>query len=868
MAKSMYSSQFKKNGQQIGSSSEPELKFEQAGTVQVEDDRTGTSLETIKRAFTDNLLYTQGKYESIAALHDYYMALAYTVRDRLIQRRIQTLKTYIEQDVKAVYYLSLEFLLGRQLSKNLLNLGLYDSTRQALLELGINLEELMEQEEEPGLGNGGLGRLAACFLDSLATLEIPARGYGIRYDFGIFHQTIHQGWQVECPDLWLRLGNPWEIPRPEYRVEVKFGGCTEAYLDANGRYRVQWLSGQTVFGTPHDLLIPGYKNNTVNSLRLWSAKASEEFNFQVFNVGDYNRAVADKIFSENISKVLYPNDNTPQGRELRLQQQYFFVACTLHDIIRLYLRNHDNFERFDEKVAIQLNDTHPALSIAELMRLLVDEYLLEWEDAWEITRNTFAYTNHTLLSEALECWSVRLFGRLLPRHLEIIYEINHRFLHQVKQKYPHDLPRLGRLSLIGEGAEQSVRMAHLACVGSHSVNGVAQLHTQLLKQDLLRDFSELWPQKFNNKTNGVTPRRWLLLTNQRLVKLISEQLGQNWIHDLERLRQLEDLVDDRSFRDCWHQIKQDNKQELADYIQRHNGIEVNLDSLFDVQVKRIHEYKRQLLNVLYIITLYNQIKANPQLEIVPRTFIFGGKAAPGYYMAKLIIKLIHSVADVVNNDPDVGDRLKVVFLANYNVSLGEKVYPAADLSEQISTAGKEASGTGNMKFALNGALTIGTLDGANIEISEAVGGSNFFLFGLTAKEVTKLKANGYNPWHYYNTNSSLRQAIAQISSGYFSGNDPDLFRPLVDSLLYRDEYLILADYQAYVDCQERVSKAYLSREQWTRMSILNVARTGKFSSDRTIREYATEIWNVKPVKVELENYSQEKASVKIKESTN
>ncbi len=868
MAKSMYSSQFKKNGQQIGSSSEPELKFEQAGTVQVEDDRTGTSLETIKRAFTDNLLYTQGKYESIAALHDYYMALAYTVRDRLIQRRIQTLKTYIEQDVKAVYYLSLEFLLGRQLSKNLLNLGLYDSTRQALLELGINLEELMEREDEPGLGNGGLGRLAACFLDSLATLEIPARGYGIRYDFGIFHQTIHQGWQVECPDLWLRLGNPWEIPRPEYRVEVNFGGRTEAYLDAKGRYRVRWLSHQTVFGTPYDLLIPGYNNHTVNSLRLWSAKASEEFNFQVFNVGDYNRAVADKIFSENISKVLYPNDNTPQGRELRLQQQYFFVACTLHDIIRLYLRNHDNFDCFHEKVAIQLNDTHPALSIAELMRLLVDEYLLEWEDAWQISRNTFAYTNHTLLSEALECWSLSLFSRLLPRHLEIIYEINHRFLHQVKQKYPHDLPRLRRLSLIGEGAEQSVRMAHLACVGSHSINGVAQLHTQLLKQDLLRDFSQLWPQKFNNKTNGVTPRRWLLLTNQRLVKLISEQLGQNWIHDLERLRQLEDLVDDRSFRDCWHQIKQDNKQELADYIQRHNGIEVNLDSLFDVQVKRIHEYKRQLLNVLYIITLYNQIKANPQLEIVPRTFIFGGKAAPGYYMAKLIIKLIHSVADVVNNDSDVGDRLKVVFLANYNVSLGEKVYPAADLSEQISTAGKEASGTGNMKFALNGALTIGTLDGANIEISEAVGGSNFFLFGLTAKEVTKLKANGYNPWHYYNTNPSLRQAIAQISSGYFSGNDPDLFRPLVDSLLYRDEYLILADYQAYVDCQERVSKAYLSREQWTRMSILNVARTGKFSSDRTIREYATEIWNVKPVKVELENYNQERASLKIKESIN
>ena len=845
----MYSNQFKENVKPTVPRTQQELKSQLAETVLIEDPRTGTSLETLKRAFTDHLLYTQGKYWSITALHDYYMALAYTVRDRLIQRRIQTVKTHIERDVKSVYYLSLEFLLGRQLGKNLLNLGLYDSISQALQELGIKLEELIEQEAEPGLGNGGLGRLAACFLDSLATLEIPARGYGIRYDFGIFHQTIHQGWQVEHPDLWLRLGNPWEIPRPEYRVEVKFGGHTEAYLDASGRHRVRWLSHQTVFGTPYDLLIPGYNNNTVNSLRLWSARASEEFNFHVFNVGDYTRAVADKTFSENITKVLYPNDNTPQGRELRLQQQYFFVACSLHDIIRLFLRNHDNFDCFDEKVAIQLNDTHPALGIAELMRLLVDEYLLDWSDAWQITQNTFAYTNHTLMPEALECWPVSLFGRLLPRHLEIIYEINHRFLNQVKQKYPHDLPRLRRLSLIGEKSEKSVRMAHLACVGSHSVNGVAALHTQLLKQDILRDFCELWPQKFNNKTNGVTPRRWLLLTNRGLVNLLSEKLGQNWIRELENLRQLEYLVEEPSFRSCWHKIKQDNKGELAAYIYRHNGIEVNLDSLFDVQVKRIHEYKRQLLNVLYIITLYNQIKTNPQLEILPRTFIFGGKAAPGYYMAKLIIKLIHSVADVVNNDFSVGERLKVVFLANYNVSLGEKVYPAAELSEQISTAGKEASGTGNMKFALNGALTIGTFDGANIELREAVGAENFFLFGLTAEEVTKLKTQGYNPGHYYNTNPSLKQALSQIASGYFSPESPDLFRPLVDSLLYRDEYLLLADYQAYVDCQQQVSQAYLDRENWTRMSILNVARIGKFSSDRTIREYAARIWNVKPVPV-------------------
>lgn len=735
----------------------------------------------------------------------------------------------------------------------MLNLGLYDLTSQALQELGIKLENLLEQEAEPALGNGGLGRLAACFLDSLATLEIPARGYGIRYDFGIFHQAIERGWQVECPDQWLSLGNPWEIPRSEYRVEVKFAGYTEAYLDADGRYRVRWVARQKIFGTPYDFLIPGYHNNTVNSLRLWSARASEEFNFQVFNVGDYTRAVTDKIFSENITKVLYPNDNTPQGKELRLQQQYFFVACTLHDIIRLFLRNHDNFNCFAEKVAIQLNDTHPAVGIAELMRLLVDEYLLEWEQAWQITQKTFAYTNHTLMPEALECWSVSLFGRLLPRHLEIIYEINHRFLSQVKQNYSYDLTRLTRLSLIGEGGEKSVRMAHLACVGSYSVNGVAKLHTLLLKQYLLRDFYELYPQKFNNKTNGVTPRRWLLLTNKRLVKLISEKLGQDWIQDLESLRKLEKLADDCSFLDSWHQVKQQNKRELAAYILLHNGIEVNLNSLFDVQVKRIHEYKRQLLNVLYIITLYNQIKANPQLEILPRTFIFGGKAAPGYYLAKLIIKLIHSVADVVNNDAEVGDRLKVVFLANYNVSLGEKVYPAAELSEQISTAGKEASGTGNMKFALNGALTIGTLDGANIEIREAVGAENFFPFGLTATEVANLKAQGYNPWHYYDSNPSLEQAIAQIASGYFSPDDTDLFRPLVDCLMYRDEYLLFADYQAYIDCQAKVSQAYLKQQQWLKMSILNVARMGRFSSDRTIREYATEIWNAKPVKVESGN---------------
>ena len=673
----MHLSQTRRNGMKtVSSSGENVIYYRGVAVGAVNKHTERRNLETIKRAFTDNLLYTQGKYESIAAPHDYYMALAYTIREQLIQRRIQTVKTYIDRkDVKAIYFFSLEFLLGRQLSKNLLNLNMYDSTNKALQELGINLTDLIEQEIEPGLGNGGLGRLAACFLDSLATLEIPARGYGIRYDFGIFNQSIHQGWQVKSPDLWLRLGNPWEIPRPEYRVEVHFGGHTETYLDASGKHRVRWLPQRTVLGTPYDLLIPGYKNNTVNSLRLWSAKASEEFDFQVFNVGDYTRAVASKTYSETITKVLYPNDSTPQGKELRLQQQYFFVACSIHDIVRLYLRNHDSLHDFHEKVAIQLNDTHPSLGIAELMRLLLDHYFMEWEQAWTITQNTFAYTNHTLLPEALECWPIKLLGRLLPRHLEIIYEINHRFLQQVHQKYPHDLARLTRLSLIEEGIDKSVRMAHLACVGSHSVNGVAELHTQLLKEDLLRDFSELWPQKFNNKTNGVTPRRWLLLTNPRLVNSISEKLGQDWTFELERLRQLEVWVGDPAFHAKWFQIKQDNKRELANYIRHHNGIEVNQDSLFDVQVKRIHEYKRQLLNVLYAITLYNQIKTNPEQDTVPRTLIFGGKAAPGYRMAKLIIKLIHSVADVVNNDSDIGNRLKVVFLANYNISLGEKSIP-------------------------------------------------------------------------------------------------------------------------------------------------------------------------------------------------
>lgn len=830
--------------------------------MHVEDDRTGMEVGTLKRALADNLYCIQGKDEYFATAYDYYMALAYTVRDRLTHRRIKTAQTYFERDAKMVYYLSAEFLIGRLLINNLINLGMYDQMRQALKESGLNLDDLLEREEEPGLGNGGLGRLAACFLDSMATLEIPAMGYGIRYEFGIFRQLIVNGWQHECPDNWLRFGNPWEIARPDYVVEVKFGGHTEAFTDDEGNYRVHWMARNTVYGTPYDTPVPGYHNNTVNTLRLWSARAGEDFNFQVFDAGDYTQAVAEKTFSENISKVLYPNDNTPQGKELRLKQEYFFVSCSLQDIIRLYLRKHDNFDAFPDKVAIQLNDTHPAIGVAELMRLLIDEHGVEWNHAWDITRRTFAYTNHTLLAEALEKWSVNLFRKLLPRHLEIIYEINYKFLDEVRTKYPEEPERLARMSLIQEGHEQMVRMAHLACVGSHTVNGVAALHTELVKQELMHDFYEMFPEKFQNKTNGITPRRWLLMSNPTLSNLIIEKIGDRWVTNLDDLRQLEEFVYHADFQQRWRDIKQFNKQRLADHILRNNGIEVSPHSLFDVQIKRIHEYKRQLLNVLHVITLYHRIKANPGIDMLPRTVIFGGKAAPGYFMAKMVVKLINAVADMVNHDPDVGDRLKVVFLANYGVALGEISYPAADLSEQISTAGKEASGTGNMKFALNGALTIGTLDGANVEIREEVGAENFFLFGLTAPEVLEMKARGYNPQHFYQGDEELRQVVDSIRSGYFSPKEPDLFRAIVDALMHGDEYMLMADYRAYVDCQDRVSQVYRNQDEWTRMSILNVARMGKFSSDRTIREYCNDIWHVQPMSVTLGEYRSEAAGLR------
>lgn len=818
--------------------------------IQIEDDRTGLDIETLKRAILDNLFYIQGKFPEIATLNDYYMALAYTVRDRLIHRWLISTQTYTKVQPREVCYLSAEFLLGPHLGNVLINLGIYDRMQQAIQELGLNFDALLEQEEEPGLGNGGLGRLAACYLDSMATLDIPAIGYGIRYEFGIFDQDIRDGWQVEITDKWLKNGNPWEIAHPEWAIEIKLGGRTETYVDEKGQSRVKWIPNRMLQGVPYDTPILGYETSSTNTLRLWSAQAVDSFDFKAFNAGDYYGAVGNKVFSENLSKVLYPNDDQVQGKQLRLEQQYFFVSCSLQDMIRIHHERRGlPLETLHEKFTVQLNDTHPAIAVAELMRLLIDEHGIEWDQAWHITQNTMAYTNHTLLPEALERWAIGLFGSLLPRHLEIIYEINARFLNEVRLKFPNDHDRVRRMSLIDEMGDRYVRMAHLATVGSYSVNGVAELHTELLKKDVLRDFAEMYPERFNNKTNGVTPRRFMVLSNPRLTELITSKIGNSWIKNLQELRKLESFVEDSEFRNEWRQIKQAIKQDLANYIQEQNGIEVNVDSIFDIQSKRFHEYKRQHLNVLHIVTLYNRLKANPDLDITPRTFIFGGKAAPGYQMAKLIIKLINSVADVVNTDPDMRDRIKVVFLKDYNVKFAQRVYPAADLSEQISTAGKEASGTGNMKFSMNGALTIGTLDGANIEIREEVGEENFFLFGLTAPEVYDLKAKGYDPMKYYNENAELRNAIDRISSGFFSKGDPVLFKPLATSLMYQDPYLLFADYQSYIEAQERVSEAYRDQDHWTRMSILNTARMGKFSSDRSIREYVKEIWKIDPLKI-------------------
>ena len=799
-------------------------------------------------AILHHLRYHQAVPQEYATRHDWYMALALAVRDRMLDRYMETLNRVIapQADRRIVTYFSAEFLTGPHLGNNLLCLGMQETAEDALSALGQSLADLLEQEEEPGLGNGGLGRLAACYMDSLATLGVPAVGYGIRYEFGIFDQAIRDGWQVEMTDKWLRFGNPWEIARPEIAVSVPFGGRTEQTRDDQGRLRVKWLPATLVKGVPYDTVVPGYLRATANLLRLWRAEAVESFDFEAFNVGDYYRAVSEKISSETISKVLYPNDEPEAGKHLRLQQQFFFVSCSLQDMLRIHRLHRRPLDDLASSWAVQMNDTHPSIAVAELMRLLVDEHGLDWDKAWTITQETCAYTNHTLLSEALEKWPLPLFASLLPRHLEIIFEINRRFLDDVRRQRPGDDDLVRRLSIIDEAGQKSVRMAHLASVGSHAINGVAALHTELLKETVLRDFHAIYPERIVNVTNGVTPRRWIALSNPELSALISDRIGDRWLWCLEEeLIRLEAFADDARFQAEWRSIKAANKRRLAGVIRSRCGIEVDPESLFDIQVKRLHEYKRQHLNVLYLVTEYERLRrggpAGP-----PRTVIFGAKAAPGYRMAKLIIRLIHGVAAVINADPLVSQVLRVVYIPDFNVKNAQPIYPAADLSEQISTAGKEASGTGNMKFAMNGALTIGTLDGANVEIRDAVGEENFFLFGMNAREVADRKAQGYRPRDIYESNAELRATLDLIASGAFANGDRDLFRPLVDSLLTRDDYLLLADYQPYIDCQARVSDAYRDQAAWTRMSILNSARVGRFSSDRSIRDYCRTIWKVEP----------------------
>jgi len=815
------------------------------------DVRNGLQTADIRQAVRDHLRYSIGRPAAIATPRDYYRALALAVRDRMQHRWIATTETYFNLGGKVACYLSAEFLMGPHLGNNLVNLNIEQEAREAMAGLGQDFDAVLACEEEPGLGNGGLGRLAACYLDSLATLERPAIGYGIRYEFGIFDQEIHDGWQTEITDKWLRNGNPWEIAKPDVAYYVNWGGRTETYRDEAGTVRVRWVPNRVVKGVAYDTPIQGYGVNTCNTLRLWSAEAVESFDFQAFNTGDYYQAVNEKLVSETVTKVLYPNDEPEIGKRLRLAQQHFFVSCSLQDMLRILDLAGAPVEQFAQRFAVQLNDTHPSIGVAELMRLLVDERRLEWETAWAITVATFGYTNHTLLPEALETWPLPMFRELLPRHLEIIYEINRRFLDEVRTRFPGDEARASRMSLICEEGEKRVRMAHLATAGSHAVNGVAALHSDLLKASVLKDFYELWPARFSNKTNGVTPRRFLALANPGLRGLLTRTISDEWLTELEALHRLEPLADDAAFRREWRAVKQANKRRLADYIQTHTGIELDPGWLFDIQVKRIHEYKRQHLNVLHIVTLYRRLKENPSLTIPPRAFIFGGKAAPGYFMAKRIIKLINAVAETVNADSDVNRQMKVAFVPNFNVQNAHLIYPAADLSEQISTAGKEASGTGNMKFMLNGALTIGTLDGANVEMREEAGADNFFLFGLTVEEAERVRREGYRPAEYAAGNAELRAVLELIGGGRFSRGDAEVFRPLIENLSQFDPFLVLADYAAYVACQARVSAAWRDEERWTRMSILNAARSGKFSSDRAVGEYCGEIWNVRPVTVKL-----------------
>jgi len=807
------------------------------------------TVEALKTSIMSNLEYRLAKDQYSATGYDLFLSTAYAVLERLVERWIATQQTYHNVNAKRVYYLSMEFLLGRSLENSLINLGLYDVCRETLDQLGLDLEATRRYEVDAGLGNGGLGRLAACFLDSMATLALPAQGYGLRYEFGLFHQRLSYGMQVETPDNWLALPNPWEIERPEYCFKVRFGGTVEHKKDAFGRDDTVWSGGQEALAMPFDTPVPGYKVNNVNTLRLWTSKATEEFDLDDFNMGDYMSACGNKLFSENITKVLYPNDNFFEGKELRLKQEYFLVSASLQDIVRRFKADNADIGLFPDKVAIQLNDTHPALAIPELMRILIDEEKLDWDHAWDICVRTFGYTNHTVLPEALEEWPVELLGKLLPRHLEIIYLINHSFLKEVSRRFPGDQARLRRMSVIAEDAERRVRMAYLATIGSHSVNGVAELHSRLIRETILRDFYELWPRKFNNKTNGVTPRRWVRVSNPGLSELITEAIGDGWIRDLERLRELEPYADDAAFQEKWRAVKLQCKQRLAESVWNMEWIEVHPDSLIDVQVKRIHEYKRQLLFALCIIGTYVRMKENPAYRTVPLTCIVGGKAAPGYQKAKLIIRFINHIADVVNADPVTSGFLRISFLPNYRVSLAERLIPATDLSEQISTAGKEASGTGNMKFALNGAVTIGTLDGANIEILDEVGKDNIFIFGLNADEVANLRGSGYNPRDYIEASALLKEVMRLIGSDFFSTSDPGLFRPLYNELTLKDEYFLMADFDSYINAHQRAMNTYQDKKQWTRMSILNVARCGKFSSDRTIRQYTDEIWRVSPVDV-------------------
>jgi len=808
----------------------------------------GMDSGSIQLSFANHLEYSLSKDQYTATMRDLYHSLALATRDRLIERWIRTQQMYYSRDVKRVYYLSAEYLMGRALINNLINLKMYDETRKAMDEVHIDLETLSEEEPDMGLGNGGLGRLAACFLDSMATLEIPAYGYGIRYEFGIFEQVIRDLGQVELPEVWLKYGNPWEIARPEYSVTVHFYGKVKQTRLPDGTLRNEWTDTNDVIGIPYDTPIGGYGNNTVNTLRLWSARASNEFDLKYFQGGDYLKAVEEKNISENISKVLYPNDQISAGKELRLRQQYFFVSCAIQDIVRRYLVRQKNFDAFPDKVAIQMNDTHPSLAVAELMRILLDVHGLTWDRAWDITTRTCAYTNHTLLSEALEKWPVPMFETLLPRHLLIIYEINRRFLRDVSVLHIGDEDRLRRMSVIEEGQEKKIRMAHLAIVGSHSVNGVAKLHTRLIREKALKDFNEMYPERFSNKTNGITPRRWLLSANPGLAELITRHIGEQWIKDLNQLGKIEPLIRNSEFRKEWQIVKRKNKGHFADIIRSLTGVSVDPDSIFDMQVKRIHEYKRQMMNLLHVVYCWLKMKQLSDFDMHPRTFFFGGKAAPGYFTAKKIIRLICHVAEMLNRDTTTNHRLKIVFIPNYRVSLAEKIFPAADVSEQISTAGYEASGTSNMKFTLNGALTVGTFDGANIEIMEEVGRENIFVFGMTAEEVADHGAV-YHPLEYYQKDPFLRKTIDMIRQGFFNPEAPSLFQPLMDSLLNHDPFMVLADFEAYHQCQMKVDALFRHPDEWTGQSILNVARMGKFSSDRTVWEYNRDIWHAEPLTI-------------------